>query len=162
MRIWTLVVLASLVAWIAGATPLQITENPLPAPVETQGLMVEISDLVRLPETRGMRPPDQDVNPAGWARVSFVRDLPDGRRFINDSRGFLYVLDGDDQPHIYANFAEAFPFAAYNRLESGLIGFDFHPEFAESRFVLHRARRVRAGQPSHSGLHPARVPRLPM
>ena len=132
MRIWTLVVLASLVAWIAGATPLQITENPLPAPVETQGLMVEISDLVRLPETRGMRPPDQDVNPAGWARVSFVRDLPDGRRFINDSRGFLYVLDGDDQPHIYANFAEAFPFAAYNRLESGLIGFDFHPEFAES------------------------------
>jgi hypothetical protein len=30
-----------------------------------------------------------DVNPAGWARVSFVRELPDGRRFANDSRGFL-------------------------------------------------------------------------
>ena len=79
-----------------------------------------------------MRPPEQDVDPAGWARVSFVRDLPNGRRFINDSRGFLYLLDGDYQPNIYANFAEAFPFAAYNRLESGFIGFDFHPEFAES------------------------------
>ena len=132
MRMWALVVVASLVAWTAGATPPQITENPLPAPVETKGLMVEVADLVRLPETRGMRPPDQDVNPAGWARVSFVRDLPDSRRFINDSRGFLYLLDDDSQPNIYANFAEAFPFAAYNRLESGLIGFDFHPEFAES------------------------------
>ena len=51
MRIWALlIVVASLEAWIAGAVPLQITENPLPAPVETQGLMVEICDLVRLPE----------------------------------------------------------------------------------------------------------------
>ena len=29
---------------------------------------------------------------AGWARISFVRDAPDGRRFVNDSRGFLYLL----------------------------------------------------------------------
>ena len=116
---------------LGSALAAQIT-NPLPARVEKRGLAVEIADLARLPETRGMRPPDQDVNPAGWARVSFVRDLPDGRRFANDSRGFLYLLDGKNQTSVYANMAEAFPFAAYNRLESGFIGFTFHPEFAKN------------------------------
>jgi hypothetical protein len=109
----------------------QITD-PLPAPVEKRGLTVRIVDVIRLPQTRGMLPADQDVNPAGWARVSFVRDLPDGRRFANDSRGFLYLLDEDNEPTVYANMAEAFPFAIYTRLESGFIGFDFHPEFARN------------------------------
>src|SRR5687767_15582065 len=83
----------------------QITANPIPAPVEKRGLAIEIRDLVRLPQTRGMRPPDQDVNPAGWARISFVRDLPDGRRFTNDSRGFLYLLDRENRPSVYLDFA---------------------------------------------------------
>jgi hypothetical protein len=101
-------------------------------PVEKRGLAVEIRDLTRLPETRGLRPPDQDVNPSGWARVSFVRDLPDGRRFANDSRGFLYLLDANSKPTVYANVAAVFPHAAYNRLESGFISFAFHPEFAKN------------------------------
>jgi hypothetical protein len=58
----------------------QITSNPIPAPIEKRGLAVEVRDLVRLPDTRGLRPLTEDVNPAGWARVSFVRDAPDGRR----------------------------------------------------------------------------------
>ena len=88
----------------------QITD-PVPERVEKRGLMVEIRDVARLPMTRGMRPPDQDVNPAGWARVSFVRELPDGRRFANDSRGFLYLLEGGDRPTVYLDFAALFPFA---------------------------------------------------
>jgi hypothetical protein len=120
-----------LVTGAAVALHAQIT-NPIQAPVVKRGLAVEIRDVVRLPSTRGMRPPDQDVTPAGWARVQFVRDLPDGRRFANDSRGFLYLLDKSNQPSVYVNFAALFPFAAYNRLESGLIGFDFHPEFAKN------------------------------
>ena len=104
-----------------------ITSNPIPAPITKRGLTVEIRDLVRLPDTRGLRLADQDVVPAGWARVSFVRDIPDGRRFANDSRGMLYLLDRNNQPSVYANVAAAFPFAVYNRLESGFIGFDFHP-----------------------------------
>ncbi len=126
-----LVIVGLLAVWTAGAIDAQIS-NPVPAPVEKRGLMVEISDVVRLPETRGMRPADQDVTPAGWARVSFVRDLPDGRRFTNDSRGLLYLLDRTNQPSVYANVAAAFPMAVYNRLESGFIGFDFHPEFAKN------------------------------
>jgi len=117
---------------IAGVLNAQITKNPLPAPIEKRGLAVEIRDLVRLPDTRSMLAAGQDVNPAGWARVQFVRDLPDGRRFVNDSRGLLYLLDSNNKPTVYANVAEAFPFAIYNRLESGFIGFDFHPEFAKN------------------------------
>ena len=121
---------ATVAACAAGSVQAQIT-NPIPEPVDKRGLEVQIEDVARLPETRGMRPPDQDVSPAGWARVSFVRDLPDGRRFANDSRGFLYRIDGD-RPALYLDFAALFPHAVYNRLESGLIGFDFHPEFAQN------------------------------
>jgi hypothetical protein len=106
----------------------QITDNPLPAPLTKGGLAVEVRDVVRLPETRNLRPVDQDVTPTGWARVSFVRDAPDGRRFVNDSRGFLYVVDRD-KTSLYADFATAFPFAWYARIESGFIGFTFHPDF---------------------------------
>src|SRR5213594_4442644 len=113
-----------------GANP--IVSTPLPAPITKRGLAVEIQDVARLPDTRKLRPADQDVVPAGWARINFVRDLPDGRRFVNDSRGFLYLLDRDNHPTVYANVAEVFPFAVYNRLESGFIGFVFHPEFARN------------------------------
>jgi hypothetical protein len=106
----------------------QITDNPLPAPLVKRGLAVEVRDVARLPETRNLRPVDEDVTPTGWARASFVRDAPDGRRFANDSRGFLYILDGA-RTSLYADVAAAFPHAWYARLESGFIGFDFHPEF---------------------------------
>src|ERR1043165_3227082 len=120
----------------------QITSNPIPEPIQKRGLAVQIKDVVRLPDTRGLRPLDQDVSPAGWARISFVRDLPDGRRFVNDSRGFLYLLDANNQPHVYANVGDAFPLAVYNRLESGFIGFAFHPDFARNGlfYTVHSER----------------------
>jgi hypothetical protein len=120
----------------------QITSNPIPEPIQKRGLAVQIKDVVRLPDTRGLRPLDQDVSPAGWARISFIRDAPDGRRFVNDSRGFLYLLDANNQPHVYANVAEAFPNAIYNRLESGFIGFAFHPDFARNGlfYTVHSER----------------------
>ena len=127
-----LVIVLLLAVGTAGALDAQITSNPIPAPIVKRGISVEVSDLVRLPDTRGIRPADQDVSPAGWARVSYVRDLPDGRRFANDSRGFLYLIDAKNQPRVYANVAETFPHAVYNRLESGFIGFVFHPEFARN------------------------------
>src|SRR5262245_51949053 len=132
---------------IAGAIEAQITSNPIPTPIEKRGLAVEIKDLVRLPDTRATRPLDQDVNPAGWARISYVRDLPDGRRFVNDSRGFLYVIGSDREPRIYANLAEIFPRAVYNRLESGFVCFVFHPEFAKNGlfYTVHAERA--AGNP---------------
>ena len=141
------VVVTLLMLAAAGSLQAQITD-PIPAKLEKRGLAVEIRDVVRLPETRGTRPADQDVNPSGWARISYVRDLPDGRRFVNDSRGFLYLLDRNNQPTVYANMATTFPFAVYNRLESGFIGFAFHPEFARNGlfYTVHGERA--AGNPA--------------
>src|SRR5262245_27933003 len=99
-----------------------ITNNPIPEPIVKRGIAVEIKDLARLPDTRGLRPADQDVTPAGWARVNYVRDLPDGRRFANDSRGLLYRINSSNQAHVYASLADTFPLAVYNRLSSGFIG----------------------------------------
>jgi hypothetical protein len=143
-------VLVSLVAVVIGLTVAvraQITSNPIAAPILKRGLAVEIQELVRLPDTRGRLPADQDVSPAGWARISFVRDLPDGRRFVNDSRGFLYLIGPNNQLQVYANVAAAFPNAVYNRLESGFIGFTFHPEFARNGlfYTVHAERA--AGNP---------------
>jgi len=131
MRARILLGIIPLVAvWVVGAADAPITKNPIPEPIVKHGLAVEVKDLVRLPDTRAAHPPDQDVDEGAWARVSYVRDLPDGRRFANDSRGFLYLIDANNQPHVYANVAAAFPLMIYNRLESGFIGFVFHPEFA--------------------------------
>jgi hypothetical protein len=110
----------------------QAIGNPIPAPITKRGLQVEIRDVLRLPDTRNMRPLDQDVTPAGWARISYVRDLPDGRRFVNDARGVLYVIDANLQPRVYVNVASVFPNSVYNRLESGFISFAFHPEFSRN------------------------------
>jgi hypothetical protein len=131
--------------WTAGSLHAQqqpITSNPIPAPIVKRGLEVEIKDVLRLPDTRGMRPVEQDVSPSGWARISFVRDLPDGRRFVNDSRGILYLIEPNNRPQVYVNVAEVFPNAVYNRLESGFIGFVFHPEFARNGlfYTVHAER----------------------
>ncbi len=71
---------------------------------------------MRLPDTRGIRPADQDVSPA-WAWVSYVRELPDGRRFANDSRGFLYLIDQNNRPQVYADVSEAFPYGVRRLLK---------------------------------------------
>src|SRR5262249_30651303 len=143
-------VLFSFVAVVIGLTVAiraQIASNPIAAPILKRGLAVEVQEVVRLPETRGRLAADQDVSPAGWARISFVRDLPDGRRFVNDSRGFLYLMGAGNQLQVYADVAAVFPNAVYNRLESGFIGFTFHPEFARNGlfYTVHAERA--AGNP---------------
>jgi hypothetical protein len=121
----------------AGAAVLsaQITSNPIPEPIQKRGISVRIVELARLPDSRDIRPRDQDVAQSGWARVSYVRDLPDGRRFVNDSRGILYQLGANNTPSVYWRFHENVPHGVYNRLESGFIGFTFHPEFAKNGLI---------------------------
>ena len=140
-------IFALLSIWIAGAAEAQITSNPLPEPIIKRGLAVEIKDIVRLPDTHALRSADEDVSATTWARVSYVRDLPDGRRFANDSRGFLYFIDASNQVHLYADVAAAFPNGVYNRLESGFIGFTFHPEFATNGLFYTVFSEKAAGNP---------------
>jgi hypothetical protein len=130
----------------AGALYAQLAD-PLPARVEKRGLMVEVRDVVRLPDTRGLRPADQDVNPQGWARINYVRELADGRRFANDLRGVLYRIDGG-QPVEYANLGAAFPLTVYNRLEAGFIGLAFHPDFAQNGLFYTSHSETAMGNPA--------------
>jgi hypothetical protein len=119
-----------------------ITSNPIPEPIVKRGIAVEVKDIARLPDTRALRPADQDVSTPGWARINYVRDLPDGRRFANDSRGLLYLIDAQNQPKVYADVGAAFPLSVYNRLSSGFIAFTFHPEFAKNGlfYTVHAER----------------------
>jgi glucose/sorbosone dehydrogenase len=123
------VILIGLLFWAGGAMHAQVSD-PIPERIVKRGLTVQIKEISRLPDTRKRYPADQDAT--GWARVSYVRDLPDGRRFANDSRGFLYLLDRNNRPSLYADVAAVFPFGSYRGLESGFIGFTFHPEFARN------------------------------
>src|SRR4051812_6616381 len=141
MQLKRSLIVGAMAASAIGSLNGQITSNPIPAPLEKRAIAVHITDVVRLPDTRGLHPAD-DVNPAGWARVSYVRDLPDGRRFANDSPGVLYLLGPGARPGVSLDMGTRFPRAVYNRLESGFISFAFHPEFARNGlfYTVHAER----------------------
>ena len=145
--------------WAMAALHAQITSNPIPAPVEKRGLAVEIRDVVRLPDTRGLRPLTEDVNPAGWARVSFVRDAPDGRRFANDSRGRLYLLDGGKSAVRLCRRRGDVPARRLQPPRERLHRLRLPSGVREERPVLHDPRRTGAGEPVDAQLHPAGVQR---
>jgi hypothetical protein len=140
-RIWLGIVTLLAVGTVSAAGE-PITSNPIPEPIAKRGIAVQVKDIARLPDTRALRPADQDVSTPGWARINYVRDLPDGRRFANDSRGFLYLVDAQNQPKVYADVGAAFPLSVYNRLSSGFIAFTFHPEFAKNGlfYTVHAER----------------------
>jgi hypothetical protein len=142
----TLVILA---VYAAGVVHAQVS-NPIPEPITKRGLTVQIKQIARLPETRGRYKDDA----TGYARVSFVRDIPDGRRFANDSRGFLYLIDRNGKSSVYADVASVFPFAVYSRLESGFIGFDFHPEFARNGLFYTVHGEIAEGNPAKPNFIP--------
>jgi hypothetical protein len=104
--------------------------NPIPESIIKKGLSVEIREVTRLPDTSKIYPADQHRD--GWARVNYVRELADGRRFANDTRGFLYLLDRDNHPSLYVDVGAAFPLTFYDGLAAGLMAFEFHPEFARN------------------------------
>jgi hypothetical protein len=121
--------------------------DPIPTPIAKRGLRVQISDVARLPDTRSLRPAAEDVAPAAWARISFVRELPDGRRFANDSRGRLYLISGN-QPNLYLDLAKTFPLGTYRHLQSGFVGFVFHPEFARNGLIYTVHGETAQGNPA--------------
>ena len=120
----------------------QITANPFPAPVEKRGLAVEIK---RCRPTAGNA--GHAAGRSGRQSVRLGADQlrarsPDGRRFVNDSRGFLYLMDSSNKMTCMVNIGEMFPMANYNRLESGFIAFAFHPDFARNGlfYTVHSER----------------------
>ena len=118
--------------------------NPFPEPIRKGGLSVEIREVTQLPDTRGMYPPELDRLYTAVARIGFVRELEDGRRFVNDARGQLYFLENGTGPQLYLNMARRFPNTGYRDLQSGFIGFDFHPDFLNNGlfYTVHLENRA--------------------
>ena len=44
-------------------------------------------------------------------------NFPTARRFANDSRGFLYLIDQNNRPQVYADVSEAFPYGVRHLLK---------------------------------------------
>lgn len=133
------VFLVTMALWAAGALYAQV-KDPIPGQPPKKGLSAEIKDVVRLPDSRPRKPGTEEPRlEEGWARISFIRDSPDGRRFVNDSRGSLFILDRSNKLALYTNVATAFPLIYLGSLESGFISFEFHPEFAKNGlfYTLH-------------------------
>lgn len=126
--------LAAVTAWqaLADDAPVALAD-PIPQPIQKGDIVVGVTPFVRAPMTTDSAQP-VGTNEA-HARLQYLRPIPDGsgRVAFSDIRGILYVTDANGEsvtPYLdlrSANvgfFNEAFP------NESGLLGFDFHPDFA--------------------------------
>ncbi|MCA9237371.1 MAG: PQQ-dependent sugar dehydrogenase [Planctomycetales bacterium] len=121
--------------------------NPIPAPIVKQGLRVELQDVVQFPDSEPTLDGKPDHRTASRARINFFREAPDGRSFVNDLRGQLYVLDEFNQPQLYLDIDDGansiFPATWYaNGLAAGFISYTFHPEFASNGlfYTIHTER----------------------
>ena len=83
-----------------------------------------------------------------------MRESPDGRLFVNDLRGQLYQLDGQNPPQLYLDIdadnggpGSILPNASFSGgLSAGLNSFAFHPAFDTNGlfYTLHMERlRIR-------------------
>ena len=120
----------------------QITSNPIPAPIEKRGLAVQIRDLVRLPDSRGLRPPTRTWRPRAGRASASCAICPTAAASPTTHAAFCTCSTGTTSRASTPNVAAAFPMAVYNRLESGFIGFTFHPEFARNGlfYTVHAER----------------------
>ena len=121
----------------------QITSNPLPAPIEKGTLAVQIRDLVRLPDTRGLRPAGSGRVAgrmgAGQLRARSARRPPIRQRL---ARLPVSASTRTTSRTSMRTSPTRFRCAIYNRLESGFIAFAFHPEFARNGlfYTVHAER----------------------
>ena len=63
-------VISLLIVQTVYAADAPLTSNPIPEPIVKRGIAVEVVEVARLPDSRVIRPADQDVKPAGWARIN--------------------------------------------------------------------------------------------
>jgi len=130
----------------------------MPERIVKRGLAVEIKDLLRLPDTRGVRPLDQERVAGRLGRASAMSaTLPDGPPLSsNDSRGLLYLIASNNEPTCLRRRSPPhFPRARLQTgWKAGFIGFVFHPEFARNGLFLQPCTPSRGrGQSEDAGLH---------
>lgn len=109
--------------------------DPIPKKIEKGGVTVVAQEFLRLPQTLDSN--DVPLTNDAYARLQYMQPIPDGsgRLVINELRGVLYIYDEA------ANTLDAFldirdaEFGFDDSMfpnETGLAGFAFHPQFAQS------------------------------
>lgn len=111
----------------ATALARQPPANPAPVEILPSPLGVTLEPWVRIPNSPiNNRPP----------RLNHFRQLPDGRSFVIDQRGYLYVIPtGTTQPILYLDLFEKYPdidWITPDASQTGFTYFAFHPEFADN------------------------------
>ena len=114
--------------------PPQPLGDPLPDAIPKGDIVVAAVPFVRAPNTTDPAKP-VGTNDA-YARIQYLMPVPDGsgRLVFNDLRGILYVTDASgSEPVVYLDISHqdvGFYNAQYPN-ETGLLGFAFHPQFAQ-------------------------------
>jgi glucose/arabinose dehydrogenase len=94
--------------------------NPMPD-IPPGTLAIELEDWVSIPPSDGGVP---------RAKISVFRITTDGRYWVNDQRGKLWVIE-DQNPNEYMDLADLFDeFIDSPGLGTGFHSFAFHPQFA--------------------------------
>lgn len=116
-RLWTIAGLT----WVG----MQAIEgaDPFPDPIPMSGIVVEVEQVVTIPDSTSGSPP----------RLSVLTEDPAGRLFVNDQRGPMYQVD-----EATGTVTEYLDLRDYGELsikatwEAGFQSFAFHPDFFNS------------------------------
>ena len=132
IRMW-IGIISFLAVQIVYAADAPITSNPIPEPIVKRGIAVQVKDVARLPDTRGLRPANQDLcaNRVGACELSCAI-CPTAAALRTTRAGFCIWMNSNNQPQVYADLTKVFPLTVHLRLQNGFIGFVFHPEFAKN------------------------------
>ena len=110
-------------------------EDPIPEKIVKGDIAIALAEFTRVPLSEDTEKPLQ-TNEA-FARIQYMGPIPDGsgRLVINDLRGLLYITDEDGSgPTVFLDVRRqgvGFDDSMFPN-ETGLAGFAFHPEFAET------------------------------
>lgn len=108
--------------------------DPIPEEIPLSDFVVTLNSFVRMPQTTDSVT-EGNTN-AAYARIQYLYPIPDGsgRLVVNDLRGLLYITDeSGSEPKVYLDMREqgiGFDDSTMPN-ETGLLGFAFHPQFAE-------------------------------
>ncbi len=117
----------------------QITQNPIPEPIEKSNISLALAELVKIPDSGGDQPS---------AQLNLLAAAGDGtgRLFVNDTRGKLYLII-DSSASVYMDF-QSLVGAGFRGSQQGFSYFAFHPDFATNgRFYTVDAENKDTGTP---------------
>ncbi|OLF11652.1 hypothetical protein BLA60_12010 [Actinophytocola xinjiangensis] len=111
------------------ADPIQ---DPLPDPIPST-LGITVDEFAQFPRTEPV-PAPTDQRLMRHARINHLGELPDGRMYVPDLNGKMYLLGDDGVAHLYLDIGAAFApeFISGRGLGSGSGFITFHPDFTRN------------------------------